>query len=61
MTEGTRKIIQITAADERCHALLHALCDDGSLWRLARNNTDGKLRWHRLPGVPQPTTEEERT
>jgi hypothetical protein len=42
-----RKVIQIAIADQR---FIHALCDDGTIWR---GDTEGDVGWHLVPPVPQ--------
>lgn len=50
-----RKVIQITSAgvmpsnETQCSQILHALCDDGSVWYLRFKHED----WKRLPDIPQ--------
>lgn len=52
-----RKVIQITGAGvdnvsgTQCNHMLHALCDDGTVWMI-RNVDD---EWWPIPAIPQAT------
>lgn len=52
-----RKIIQIASVgvennpNTQCNVILHALCDDGTVWEL-RDNTRTP-EWFQLPPIPQ--------
>jgi mRNA-degrading endonuclease HigB of HigAB toxin-antitoxin module len=54
----TRKIIQIALdSHPQAHSPLHALCDDGSVWRhewkTPDNNSAAHPVWVRLTPIPQ--------
>ncbi len=54
-----RSIKQIVAAPFPCDAqrrnvaVLFALCDDGSMWRLWDATEDDSKRWKRIEDIPQ--------
>lgn len=56
-----RKIIQITAcqvaegAITQCEAYLHALCDDGTVWRISNRDIDDGREWQRVPRITPET------
>jgi len=49
----TRKVIQITVQQETSaqFEVIHALCDDGTIWELTRSSVDA--RWVCVMDVPQ--------
>lgn len=49
----TRKIIQISATYASHELLLHALCDDGTVWQIG----DVHNEWGQFPPIPQPGDE----
>lgn len=63
MARETRKIIQITASNAMTcedgyteyEAMLFALCDDGTVWRLVEDNQSSMMnsQWRKLPNIPQ--------
>lgn len=54
-----RKIIQIVASQvsegalTQCEMYLHALCDDGTLWRISNRDIDVNGFWAAIPPIPQ--------
>ena len=57
-TTTTRKAIQITSCVDgnTGQGLLHALCNDGTIWCGARKGSD---QWHQMPPIPQPNEQQE--
>lgn len=47
----TRKVVYITEINE----LLHAVCDDGTVW--SHGAYFGKMEWHPIDPIPQPGDE----
>lgn len=54
-----RKIVQIAACAvaenhmTQCEAYVHALCDDGTVWRLSNRDIDVDGFWAKVPAIPQ--------
>ena len=46
----TRRVIHIAAGDG---SIAVAICDDGTLWRLAYIDADGPPKWVQLPPIPE--------
>jgi len=44
-----RRVIQIAATEEET---IIALCEDGSMWALIGYFTNQRVKWQKLPGVP---------
>jgi hypothetical protein len=47
-----RKVIQISAGPDDDDTLIYAVCDDGSVWKLIRDQY--RYIWKDLPDIPQP-------
>jgi hypothetical protein len=59
----TRTIIQLAATQvaesslTQCEMYLHALCDDGTVWRINNRDISENGFWEAVPPIPQPEPE----